>query len=398
MEQTEPINDSKATMRLVARQFRELYGEPIAIFRAPGRVNLIGEHTDYNDGFVMPAALEFYTYVAAGPRTDRELSVYSIDFNETKNFHLDDLEGGPTGHWSDYVRGVAGVLQASGDAIRGANLVIKGEVPIGAGLSSSAALEVSTALALLANSELTWDRVQVARTCQRAEHEYAGTKCGIMDQFISCCAQANHALLLDCRSLKSELLKIEDPVRIVVCNTMVKHELAGGEYNRRRADCEAGVRFLQRYLADIRALRDVSPSQLAEYGVGLPPETYRRCRHVVGENARVLEAAEALQDGDLVRFGVLMYASHASLRDDYEVSCKELDLMVELASKCTGVYGARMTGGGFGGCTVIIVDADAVEEFKATIASGYNGATGLHPEIYVCTAADGAGEVTHLLS
>ena len=394
----EQMNDSKDTTSLVAHQFRELYGEPIGVFRAPGRVNLIGEHTDYNDGFVMPAALEFYTYVAAGPRTDRELSVYSIDFDETKCFHLDDLAGGPTGHWSDYVRGVADVVNASGDPIRGANLVIKGEVPIGAGLSSSAALEVATVLALLANSGLTWGRVDVAKACQRAEHEYAGTKCGIMDQFISCCARANHALLLDCRSLEYELLRIEDRVRIVICNTMVKHELAGGEYNRRRADCEAGVRFLQRYLPDIRALRDVSPSQLAEYGVGLPPETYRRCQHVISENARVLEAVQALKDGDLLRFGVLMYASHASLRDDYEVSCKELDLMVELARKCGGVYGARMTGGGFGGCTVNLVDADAVEEFKAAIAGDYNDATGLHPEIYVCTAADGAAEVTDLLS
>jgi galactokinase len=394
----EQMNDSKDTTSLVAHQFRELYGEPIGVFRAPGRVNLIGEHTDYNDGFVMPAALEFYTYVAAGPRTDRELSVYSIDFDETKCFHLDDLAGGPTGHWSDYVRGVADVVNASGDPIRGANLVIKGEVPIGAGLSSSAALEVATVLALLANSGLTWGRVDVAKACQRAEHEYAGTKCGIMDQFISCCARANHALLLDCRSLEYELLRIEDRVRIVICNTMVKHELAGGEYNRRRADCEAGVRFLQRYLPDIRALRDVSPSQLAEYGVGLPPETYRRCQHVISENARVLEAAQALKDGDLLRFGVLMYASHASLRDDYEVSCKELDLMVELARKCGGVYGARMTGGGFGGCTVNLVDANAVEEFKAAIAGDYNDATGLHPEIYVCTAADGAAEVTDLLS
>ena len=394
----EQMNDSKDTTSLVAHRFRELYGEPIGVFRAPGRVNLIGEHTDYNDGFVMPAALEFYTYVAAGPRTDRELSVYSIDFDETKCFHLDDLAGGPTGHWSDYVRGVADVVNASGDPIRGANLVIKGEVPIGAGLSSSAALEVATVLALLANSGLTWGRVDVAKACQRAEHEYAGTKCGIMDQFISCCARANHALLLDCRSLEYELLRIEDRVRIVICNTMVKHELAGGEYNRRRADCEAGVRFLQRYLPDIRALRDVSPSQLAEYGVGLPPETYRRCQHVISENARVLEAAQALKDGDLLRFGVLMYASHASLRDDYEVSCKELDLMVELARECSGVYGARMTGGGFGGCTVNLVDANAVEEFKAAIAGDYNDATGLHPEIYVCTAADGAAEVTDLLS
>ena len=398
MEKTEQADNSKELARLVAREFKKLHGEPSGIFRAPGRVNLIGEHTDYNDGFVMPAALGFYTYVAAGPRSDRNLSVYSVDFDESRSFDLDDLTGRPMGQWSDYVRGVAGVLQASGKAIRGANLVIKGEVPIGAGLSSSAALEVSTALAMLANSGLKWSRVEVAKACQRAEHEYAGTKCGIMDQFISCCGRADYAVLLDCRSLDYELLRIENRVRIVVCNTMVKHELVGGEYNRRRTDCEAGVRFLRQYLPDIRALRDVSPSQFAEYGTGLPSVTYRRCHHVIDENARVLEAAQGLKEGDLARFGVLMYASHASLRDDYEVSCNELDLMVELARKCRGVFGSRMTGGGFGGCTVNLVEADVVEEFKATIEREYKRATGIHPEIYVCTAADGAGEVTDQLS
>ena len=398
MEQTEPTDYSQATARLAAEQFRKLFGDPSVIFRAPGRVNLIGEHTDYNAGFVMPAALAFFTYVVAGPRTDRKVSVHSIEFDETRNFELDDLAGGPTGHWSDYVRGVAGVLRASGDDIRGANLVIKGEVPIGAGLSSSASLEVATALALLASSERTWSRIQVAKACQRAEHEYAGTKCGIMDQFISCSGLANHALLLDCRSLDYELLRIEDRVRIVVCNTMVKHALAGGEYNRRRADCEAGVQFLQRYLPDIRALRDVSAAQLAEYGSGMAPETYRRCCHVISENARVVEAAQALNEGSLTRFGVLMDASHASLRDDYEVSCMELDLMVGLARRCGGVFGSRMTGGGFGGCTVNFVDADGVDELKATVEQDYKRATGIQPEIYVCTAADGAGEVTNLLS
>jgi galactokinase len=398
MEEAEQTDNSRATIRLIAERFRALHGEPTGVFRAPGRVNLIGEHTDYNDGYVMPAALAFYTYVAAGARVDRKLNVYSNDFDETRSFDLDDPAYGPTGHWSDYVRGVAGVLQACDRTVRGANLVIKGEVPIGAGLSSSAALEVATALALLCNWGLVWSRVQMAKACQRAEHEYAGTKCGIMDQFISCCGRANHALLLDCRSLEYEPLKIEDRVRIVVCNTMVKHELAGGEYNRRRADCEAGVRFLKQFLPEIRALRDVTLSQLAEYGTGLPPITYKRCRHVISENARVLEAADSLKEGNLERFGALMGESHVSLRDDYEVSCKELDLMVDLAKKCGGVFGSRMTGGGFGGCTVNLVEADVVEEFKTTIAREYKSATGLLPQIYVCTAADGASEVTNLMS
>ena len=398
MAHTEETDNSQATTRFVADEFRKLYGEPIGIFRAPGRVNLIGEHTDYNDGFVMPAALGFYTYVAAGPRVDRKLSVYSIDFAETRSFALSELEGSPSGHWSDYVRGVAGVLQARSNLIRGANLVIKGDVPIGAGLSSSAALEVASGLALLTNSGLRWSRVEIAKACQRAEHQYAGTKCGIMDQFISCCGRANHALLLDCRKLSFELLKIEVSARIVVCNTMVKHELAAGEYNQRRADCEAGVRHLQGFLPEVRALRDVSLSQLKGYGASLPDVTYWRCRHVISENARVLEATNALKQGNLNRFGVLMGESHVSLRDDYEVSCYELDLMVDLARKCRGVYGARMTGGGFGGCTVNLVEADAVDEFKVNVAREYEIATGLHPEIYVCTAADGAGEVTSLLS
>ena len=397
-EQSEKADNWQASTRLVAREFKKLFGDSIGIFRAPGRVNLIGEHTDYNDGFVMPAALQFSAYVAAGPRIDHKLNVHSVDFDESHCFDLGDISDGPTGHWSDYVRGVAGVLQAQGNAIRGANLVVKGDVPIGAGLSSSAALEVSAALALLTNSGLTVGRVQLAEMCQRAEHEYAGTKCGIMDQFISCFGRANHALLLDCRSLAYELVGIDDHVRIVVFNTMVKHELASGEYNRRRADCEAGVRFLQQFLPGVRALRDVSLSQLQQHGAALPNVTYKRCRHVIGENARVLQAASALKESDLSRFGVLMGESHVSLRDDYEVSCQELDLMVELARPCRGVYGARMTGGGFGGCTVNLVESDAVDEFAVTVAQGYESATGLQPEIYVCTAAEGAGEVTHLIS
>jgi galactokinase len=250
-------------------------------------------------------------------------------------------------------------------------------------------------LALLATSEANVDRRQVALACQRAEHEYAGTKCGIMDQFISCFGRGDHALLLDCRSLEYELLRIDNRVRIVICNTMVKHDLAAGEYNHRRADCEAGVRCLQQFLPDVRALRDVSLTQLYQCGAELPGITFRRCRHVISENARALEAANALKESDLPRFGVLMGESHCSLRDDYEVSCLELDLMVELARQCRGVYGARMTGGGFGGCTVNLVDADVVEEFKTTVAREYEKETRLHPEIYVCAAADGAGEVTN---
>lgn len=387
-----PHNSAKA-VGLVAREFHRRIGESVGIFRAPGRVNLIGEHTDYNDGFVMPAALGFYTTIAAGARHDRRVRIHSIDFDEVAEFALDDLVPAATRHWTDYVRGVAAVLMATGSPLRGANLVIKGDVPIGAGLSSSAAVEVAAAFALLAVAGIALDRREIAAVCQRAEHEYAGTKCGIMDQFISCFGQANHALLLDCRSLEYKPLAIDSRVRIVVCNSMFKHELVGGEYNLRRADCEAGVEILRRFLPDIRALRDVSLSQLNEFGVGMPHRIHRRCRHVVSENARTVEGALALEAGDLVRFGALMGESHASLRDDYEVSSSELDLLVELARGRRGVFGSRMTGGGFGGCTVNLVQEDAVDLFQGELSRRYQVATGIRPEVYVCTAADGAHEV-----
>src|SRR5664279_1278450 len=393
MEQPAFSGNLQNSAELVEEVFRLNYGAPLGVLRAPGRVNLIGEHTDYNGGFVMPAALEFSTYVAAGQRDDRTLSVLSLDFDETTRFVLDELEYGPTGHWSDYVRGIAAVMLKNGITLRGTNLVIKSEVPIGAGLSSSAAIEVSIAFALLASAGRTLDRREIALMCQRAEHEYAGTKCGVMDQFISCFGQAGHALLLDCRTLDYEALAVSGDVRIVVCNTMVRHELAGGEYNKRRADCEEGVRFLKASLPDIRELRDVDIAQLDRFGAVMPARVYRRCLHVVTGNARALAAAQALRSHDEELFGRLMVDSHRSLRDDYEVSCPELDLLVELALKQNGIFGARMTGGGFGGCTVSLVRAEAVDAFKTEISREYETSTGLLPAIYVCAAADGAGPV-----
>jgi len=367
-------------------------GEPAA-YRAPGRVNLIGEHTDYNDGFVMPAAIGFYAYTAVAPRDDRELHLYSVNFNESRDLHLDELSGGPTGHWSDYLGGVAAVLQSEGHRLRGANLVVNSEVPIGSGLSSSAALEVATAIALLGVAEIEIPGKQIATMCQHAENEFTGARCGIMDQFIACFGRSGHALLIDCRSLEHKLLPLSDDVKIVVCNTKVKHNLAGGEYNQRRAGCEAAVQYLRRSLSEIRALRDVTIADLEEFGRGMPGETYRLAHHVVSENARVEAAATALKAGKLERFGELMYESHRSLRDDYKVSCKELDVIVELASATEGVVGARITGGGFGGCTVNLVKEQAVDNFVGTVSAGYRDATGIEPEIYVCQAADGASKV-----
>ena len=384
--------DSRAGSALLAEErFQQMFGAEPMIFRAPGRVNLIGEHTDYNDGFVMPAAIGFYTCAAALPSGDSRLKVHSANFDETRECDLNSLPSGRTGHWSDYVIGVAAVLKAHGCALRGANLVLSGEVPIGAGLSSSAALEVATAFALLAVSGLDLDRATIAKVCQRAENEYTGARCGIMDQFVSCFGEAGRALMLDCRSLDYSLLPISDKVRIVICNTLVKHALAGGEYNRRRADCESSVEYLKRHIPGIAALRDVSMPQLEKFGSRLSETAFRRCRHVISENTRVLASAEALKKNDYKQFGRLMVESHLSLRDDYQVSCAELDLMVENARSMEGVLGARMTGGGFGGCTVNLVEAGAVEKFTSDMARSYRASTSVDPEIYVCSAVAGAG-------
>src|SRR5712692_6915513 len=340
-------------------------------FRAPGRVNLIVEPPDYNDGFVMPAAIDFSTWVTISPRDDRVVSVYSENFHEHVNFDLDDPALRPSRHWSDYVKGVAVTLERSGYRMGGAQLHIRGDVPLGSGLSSSAAIEVATGFALLENSGFAIDRAELAQLCQRAENEFVGMRCGIMDQFISCHGQKGKALLLDCRSRDHMLLPLSDEARLVICNTMVKHELASGEYNKRRAECEVGVGHLAERLPGVRALRDVTTADLESHGRDLPELIYRRCRHVITENARVIKAAAALGRNDLSDFGRLMDESHRSLRDDYEVSCEELNLMVALAGALPGVYGARMTGGGFGGCSVNLVASESVGEFKRRVADEY---------------------------
>ena len=362
-------------------------------FRAPGRVNLIGEHTDYNDGFVLPAAIGFSTWVTSAPRDDRTVSVFSENFSEQIEFDLDEESPHARDHWSDYVRGVAVTLERAGHRLRGADLRIRGEVPIGSGLSSSAALEVASGFALLTNSGLKVDRRDLAELCQRAENEFVGIRCGIMDQFVSCHGQAGKALLLDCRSLEYKLLPLPENARLAICNTRVKHSLATSQYNARRLECETAVRHFAQRRSNVRALRDVTETDLKLFEAELPEVIYRRARHVITENARVLAAGTALEKGDLVGFGQLMNRSHLSLRDDYDVSCKELDLMVELAQAVPGVYGARMTGGGFGGSTVNLIAAESVDQFKQTVARGYEDATGLTPEIYICTATEGVGEV-----
>jgi galactokinase len=376
--------------RDLAVEFAYRLGRSPTVSRAPGRVNLIGEHTDYNDGFVMPAALEFATLTAASQRHDRRLRVYSMIMDETREFDLDSPPLGPTGYWSDYIVGVALMLERSGRTLVGADLIVWSDVPIGAGLSSSAALEVSCAHALLTESGLPFDPIEIAQLCQRAENDFVGMRCGVMDQYISCCGVAGNALLIDCRSLESRNVAIAPNLRLLIADSRVRHQHAGGEYNLRREACEEGVKLLSRYLGPIQALRDVTPKQLEAKRRKLPELIYRRCRHIVTENARVLEAERALEAGDLVACGRAMNASHISMRDDFEITCPEVDMLAGLAQTVKGVYGSRMTGGGFGGCTISLIEAFAVDKASQILIDGYRIGMGRDVDIYVCAPSDGA--------
>jgi galactokinase len=390
MHETNLVAEEQA--HVLARKFAGMFGESPRIYRAPGRVNLIGEHTDYNDGLVMPAAIGFYTWAAIAPRSDRKVVIHSENFSACTEFDLNHLPASRAGQWSDYAIGVAKMLEASGSRLSGANLLIAGNVPQGAGLSSSASMEVAVGYALLEMTGQTINLTKLARLCQQAENEFVGARCGIMDQFIACHGKRDHALLLDCRSMEYRLLPLRGDARLVICNTMIKHNHATGEYNRRRSECEAGVGYIAKNHQSVRALRDASLADLAVCRSELPETILRRCRHVIQENIRVLEAAAALEQEDLETFGELMGQSHASLRDDFEVSCRELDLMVELAMQAEGVYGARMMGGGFGGCTINLVRSDYVESFKLTVREAYEQSTGMKPDIYICSAAEGVGQ------
>jgi len=377
--------------REVVASFKARFGTSASVYRAPGRVNLIGEHTDYNEGFVLPSAIGFSCWVGIGPRKDRKLVLYSGNLGEGREADLDELGNRGSGHWSDYPIGVAWALREAGYRLSGADLYILGDVPLGAGLSSSAAIEVSTGYALLSVAGHAIDRTKLALLCQRAENEFVGAHVGIMDQYVSCHGQAGHALLIDCRSLECRAQKLPAKVSLLICNTMVKHKLqAGGEYNVRRAECEEAVRKLSVALPKIRSLRDVSLEQLTQNRNLLSDTLYRRCRHIISENKRVQGVAELFEEGQTDGLRELMEASHESMRDDYEISCRELDVMVEIAGRQRGVYGARMTGGGFGGCTINLVDAEHAGEFQARVSAEYEAAIGLRPDIYICEASQGA--------
>lgn len=387
--------------------FRQRYGgDPEVIARAPGRVNLIGEHTDYNDGFVLPVAIDREVRVAASRRGDSEVHLFAATFGRSTQFRVEDIQHHPRERWSNYERGVALMLQRHGFHFGGFDAVVEGDVPSGAGLSSSAAVEVATGTAISALFGLDVDPVQLALLSQQAENEFVGVNCGIMDQFISTLGRRDHALFLDCRSLETRHVPLRAAgtakaikegaagAQIVVADTAVKRGLVDSEYNRRRAECEEAVRRLSQWLPGIKALRDVTPEQLEQHADALPEVVHRRARHVVTENARVLASVESLVAGDLTAFGRLMDESHVSLRDDYEVTVPQLDVMVAAAHAVPGVLGSRMTGAGFGGCTVSLVHADAVAAFIREVPQAYRAQTGLDPNIYVCRAVDGATLLT----
>lgn len=395
------------------QEFNKHFGHPPDfIVSAPGRVNLIGEHTDYNDGFVFPVAIDKYLHIAASKRSDDQVHLHALDMNEACTFNLGTIEDAKTPPWGNYLRGVAHflqeqVLRKSGHTLNGMSAVIAGNVPISAGLSSSAALEVASALAFLgvcgleiantginSNSEIELIQLppmELAALCQRAENEFAGVNCGIMDQSISLLGKADHALFLDCRSLEYKQIPLNlTDILLVICNTNVKRELASSEYNKRRAECEKGVEILQQWMPTITSLRDVTLADFKKYEAELPQITQKRCRYVVEENTRVQNAIDALASKEINTFGTLMNASHTGLRDAYEVSCDELNILTDIAQSIDGVIGARMTGAGFGGCTVNLVYQDAVEELQDRVMKEYPRRTGIEPDIYICNVGDGA--------
>ena len=383
---------------LLKGEFRKLYGsaEGVRVFRAPGRVNLIGEHTDYSLGFVLPVALDLATYVATAPSGvpsgPGKLRIYSEFRKEMREWNAAEIGAlTPARHWTDYPIGVAQELLRAGFAIEPANLLIRSTVPEGSGLSSSAALEVSAALAFLAGRAL--DPLSLARLCQRAERNFVGMPCGIMDQYISVFGREHSAVEIDCRSLGHRFVELPAGITFVAVNTMVKHALAGSAYKERVAECAAAVAGIRERFPEVESLRDVSPEQLESVAPSLPPVVARRACHVVTEDARVGRFVEASARGDVALMGKLLVESHRSLQHDYEVSCAELDFLVDTALAIEGVYGSRMTGGGFGGCTVTLLRADAAQAFKEKIVAAYQGKFDVTPQVYDCRPSDGAQEL-----
>jgi len=375
-------------------QFHAHFGhQPEKLYSAPGRVNLIGEHTDYNGGFVLPAAINFHTWIAASPRADRWIEAVALDETDSGNqptrtrFSLDQpLQKDPEAPWSDYLRGMVSELQKAGYTLAGVNLVVSGNVPRGAGLSSSAALENVIALALTDMADETIDGVTAAKLGQAAENNYVGCQCGIMDQMVSARGKQGAALLLDCRSLETRLVSVPNDCALIVVNSNVKRGLVDSEYNTRREQCEMAVDYF-----NIETLRDLSLETLFAHEAALDPMVFKRAKHVVTENARTLAAADALAKRDLPALSQLMYDSHESMKHDFEITVPPIDNLVDIIREVIGRRGGvRMTGGGFGGCVVAIVPKSLQQEVIAAVEDQYQGATGFHADIFVCETADGA--------
>ncbi|MCY4020782.1 MAG: galactokinase [Chloroflexi bacterium] len=374
---------------IVGQRFQAEFGaDPASIVRAPGRVNLIGEHTDYNDGFVFPMAIERATFIALRPRADNKVVAISLDMDNRRAFALDDLQRPTETEWIDYLIGVAWSLQERGYDLRGWEGVVSGDVPIGSGLSSSAALELATARAFYEVSGFAWDAAAMALACQAAENEWLGVKCGIMDQMISAAGVADRALLIDCRSLETASAPLPPDTVVVILDTNTRRGLVDSAYNERREQCEAAARHF-----GVSALRDVAGETFARREQELAPLMRARARHVISENERTLRARDAMNAGDAVTLGQLMIASHISLRDDFAVSSPALDAIVACANAQDSCYGARMTGAGFGGCAVALVKADQVEQFVARVGACYQDATENESIITVTGASRGAETV-----
>lgn len=369
---------------------RERFHAEPAIFVGPGRVNLIGEHTDYAEGFVMPAAINFATLAAISPRTDGKIAIYSENIGEEKAFDAAALPSSGSKHWSDYPMGVVSILAGEGHRIPEFSLSIWSDVPLASGLSSSAALEVATALAVLGLIGTSYPGPVLARLCQRAENEFVGASCGIMDQFISVNGKENHAMLLDCRDLSYKLAPIPDHVALVIANTMVKHSVAGGDYPTRRRESEAACRVIASHRPGVPFLRDATLDDLAMWGHEMEPRSLMRARHVISENLRSVAACDALLRGDMKELGRLMAEAHRSYSQDFEGSCMEADAMVALAQDLPGLVGARLTGGGFGGCTINLVERNEAVRFATELRARYAAKTGIEPRIHICHASAGA--------
>jgi galactokinase len=361
-----------------------------AMFVAPGRVNLIGEHTDYAEGFVMPVAINFATLAAISPRNDGKIVIYSENFGEEKTFDAAVLPTKPAKHWSDYPIGVVVILTGEGHKFPGFSMSLWGDVPLGSGLSSSAALEVVTALAVLSLIGASYPGPVLARLCQRVENEFVGANCGIMDQFISANGKENHALLLDCRDLSFRLAPIPDNVALVIANTMVKHSVLGGDYPTRRRESEAACAIIASHRPGVPFLRDATLEDLEKWGHEMEPKSLMRARHVISEDLRTVAASEALLRGDMKELGRLMAEAHASYSGDFDGSCVEADTMVALAQDLPGLIGARLTGGGFGGCTINLVEQSQAPAFAKALGERYAAKTGIVPEIHICHASNGA--------